>query len=261
MNYFDFLLLFIGLPLVFFLILNLYQTREKYVISPYIAIVGLVIVAFIYTTPWDNYLVAENIWFYDPNLVTGYTLGWVPIEEYLFFIVQTILLGLIFLYVMKIQPLKNQNDLVTERSVKIRLLSTFLLFLLWFPTVLILILNPDPSLTYLSLILAWGLIPVGLQFIYGADIILVYKKILVGIIAILGTYLSIIDAIAIEQGIWTITLSTSTGILIGGILPIEEAVFFFLTSTLVVFGMVLILDNKSVNRAKNLFGFNRYNTS
>ena len=34
----------------------------------------------------------------DPNLVTGLTIGWVPIEEYTFFIVQPILAGLWFLF-------------------------------------------------------------------------------------------------------------------------------------------------------------------
>ena len=33
--------------------------------------------AVIYTTPWDNYLVATRVWWYDPAGVTGVTLGWV----------------------------------------------------------------------------------------------------------------------------------------------------------------------------------------
>jgi lycopene cyclase domain-containing protein len=57
--------------------------------------IGLhVVIALVYTTPWDNYLVATNVWWYDPELVTGIVIGWVPIEEYTFFILQPILGGL-----------------------------------------------------------------------------------------------------------------------------------------------------------------------
>ena len=51
-------------------------------------------VAVLYTTPWDNYLVATGVWWYDPHLVAGLVLGWVPIEEYTFFILQTLAMGL-----------------------------------------------------------------------------------------------------------------------------------------------------------------------
>jgi lycopene cyclase domain-containing protein len=53
-----------------------------------------VALAVIYTTPWDNYLVATRVWWYDPARVTGVTLGWVPIAEYTFFVLQTVLTGL-----------------------------------------------------------------------------------------------------------------------------------------------------------------------
>ncbi|MHA1989757.1 MAG: lycopene cyclase domain-containing protein [Candidatus Hodarchaeales archaeon] len=254
MTYLEFLLLFIIIPLIFFLILNLTQKSNNiYSFSPYLAIAGLSIIAFIYTTPWDNYLVAESIWFYDETLVTGLTIGWVPVEEYTFFIVQTILVGLIFLSIIKKIHFQKFSEQKNEYGNLIRWGSFLLTGFIWLPMFLVLILRSDPSLTYLSLMLAWGMIPISIQLIYGADIIWLNKKIVFGLIVILGTYLSIADALAIDQGIWTITLSSSTGILLGGILPIEEAVFFFLTTTLVVFGMVLLLEKNSIKRAKNLF--------
>ena len=63
----------------------------------------LVLIAVAYTTPWDNYLVATNVWWYDESLVTGLKLGWVPIEEYTFFVLQTLMTGLWTLAVMQIQ--------------------------------------------------------------------------------------------------------------------------------------------------------------
>ena len=64
----------------------------------WLALLAHVIAAVVWTTPWDNYLVATGVWYYDPRLVTGITLGWVPIEEYTFFVVQTLITGLWLLW-------------------------------------------------------------------------------------------------------------------------------------------------------------------
>jgi len=60
-----------------------------------LALIGLSV---LYTTPWDNYLVATRVWYYDPALVLNAIIGYVPIEEYTFFILQTILTGLFTLW-------------------------------------------------------------------------------------------------------------------------------------------------------------------
>ena len=59
----------------------------------------IAVVAFSYTTPWDNYLVANNVWWYGENRVLA-TIGYVPIEEYLFFVLQPILTGLFLFHVL-----------------------------------------------------------------------------------------------------------------------------------------------------------------
>jgi lycopene cyclase domain len=61
-----------------------------------LAIPIVCLIAFTYTTPWDNYLVAQEVWWYGANRVVG-TIGYVPVEEYMFFVLQPILTGL-FLY-------------------------------------------------------------------------------------------------------------------------------------------------------------------
>ena len=253
MNYFEFLLLFIVLPLVFLLILNIVQkSKNSYSISPYLAMIILSVVALIYTTPWDNYLVAKTIWFYNETLVTGFTIGWVPIEEYSFFILQTILSGLLFFWIIEKTEFRELLEKKSKNLKNINMISVLAITVLWFSMILIFLLSLDPSLTYLSLILIWGLIPIGLQLLYGADIIWKHKRTVFSIIIILTSYLSIVDAIAIDRGIWTISPKTSTGILLGGILPIEEAVFFFITTILVIFGMILFLDKESILRAKKI---------
>ena len=59
----------------------------------WLSLLALVGIALLYTTPWDNYLVARGVWYYDEGLIAGHGLGRVPLEEYIFFALQTMLTG------------------------------------------------------------------------------------------------------------------------------------------------------------------------
>ena len=58
-------------------------------------ILVLSLIALVYTTPWDNYLIFRGVWTYPPDAVVG-KLGYVPLEEYGFMILQTWLAGVLF---------------------------------------------------------------------------------------------------------------------------------------------------------------------
>jgi putative membrane protein len=64
----------------------------------------------------------------------------------------------------------------------------------------------------------------------------------------LTLYLSLCDALAIGWGTWTINPEQSLDILLGGILPLEEMIFFLLTNTLVAFGVTLMLAPETAAR-------------
>ena len=114
MTYFGVLLRFIGPPLAILVVVTLVDLRRGRRVppvyrtwSPWAVLFGHVAIALIWTTPWDNYLVANRVWWYEPSLVTGITLGWVPIEEYTFFVVQTLMAGLWVLALMRRLPLPD----------------------------------------------------------------------------------------------------------------------------------------------------------
>jgi hypothetical protein len=65
-------------------------------------------------------------------------------------------------------------------------------------------------------------------------------------------YLSWADSIAISSGTWAIDPVQSLNVFIGGILPIEEFIFFLLTNTLVAFGLTIIIAEESLARALNI---------
>ncbi|HVO42970.1 MAG TPA: lycopene cyclase domain-containing protein [Aggregatilineales bacterium] len=96
MSYVLFLILFLGLPLAALLRVTLIWRSLRRV--DLTALVVIALVAVIYTTPWDNYLVAANVWYYNPDLVLKIVIGYVPSEEYTFFVLQTFLTGLFTLW-------------------------------------------------------------------------------------------------------------------------------------------------------------------
>lgn len=207
-----------------------------------------VVIALVYTTPWDNYLVATGVWWYDETLVTGITLGWVPVEEYVFFVVQTLMVGLWFLALSR-HVFRGRPEAANRPA--LRSFSTVLVGLVWAGSVAILAAERQPG-TYLGLELAWGLPPIMVQLAFGADILWARRRLAAAAIVLPATYLCLVDALAIESGTWTIDPAQSTQIMVAGGLPIEEVIFFFLTTTLIVFGMTLVLAEESQPRAARL---------
>jgi lycopene cyclase domain-containing protein len=253
MSYFGFLLRFLLIPILILFGIALWDARKgrqraaslrSWPIWSGIAL--HVVVALVYTTAWDNYLVATRVWWYDPSLVTGLTLGWVPIEEYTFFILQPVLAGLWLLFLVRRMDV-GQGKLRSS----LRFWSTLFAGLIWIASAAILLLGWLPG-NYLALELIWALPPIALQLAFGADILWRHRRLVLLAIVPLTFYLSAADALAINWGTWTINPAKSLNIFIGGVLPIEEFLFFLLTNTLITFGLVLVWSEVSHRRLQGL---------
>lgn len=259
MTYFGFLAIFLGIPIG---LLSLWTIRDYQkdrrlpkslaLWNPFVMLGVLCVIAFVYTTPWDNYLVATEVWWYDIDLVSGIVFGYVPIEEYTFFIVQPIMTGLLLFTIARYV----KSDPHPAGSVKIRIVATSVVGVIWLISVILLILTAVSDewkpFTYLSLELSWALIPLMIQFAFGADILWRHRRIVFLTILISTLYLSCADAVAIGSGTWTIDPQQSLNIFLGGVLPIEEFVFFLLTNVLVVMGLTLVLAKESLQRAMKI---------
>jgi lycopene cyclase domain-containing protein len=97
MKYSRFLLLFV-VPIV---IMSAIVALPRMTKREWLGIILLPILAVVWTTPWDNYLVASGVWRYDPKKVGNVVLGYVPLEEYLFFILQSLAVGFPMLLVLR----------------------------------------------------------------------------------------------------------------------------------------------------------------
>jgi lycopene beta-cyclase len=251
MTYFGFLIRFLLVPILALAVLAWYDQRRGRELphrlraySPAWVIAILVLVAVIYTTPWDNYLVATGVWWYDPALVTGILLGWVPIEEYTFFILETVLVGLWTLALAR--RLRPPEGPAPDRS-RARRMAVLVLAPFWLGSVGILLTGWGPG-TYLALLLGWALPPLGLQLAFGADILWHHRRLVAAAILAPALYLSGADALALGAGTWTINPEQSLHLLIGGVLPVEELVFFLMTAQLIVVGTVLALAEEGRER-------------
>ena len=213
--------------------------------APYLYILLNIALALIYTTPWDNYLVATGVWWYDPTLVTGLTLGWVPIEEYIFFILQTALTGL---WALAVQRSILRKKPVIKQSARMRWWNSGLLAAGWLASTALLLSDWQAG-TYLTLILSWALIPVLIQAAFGADILLAYWRSLLLIIWIPTLYLWLLDAVALAGGTWTVDPAQTTGVKLG-VIPIEEMLFFFMTNMIIAFGMMLMCSPAGKERGR-----------
>lgn len=253
MTYFGFLLRFLVVPIILLLVVVLSARRRGKRLPdslrslPFAGVLlGHIIVALVYTTPWDNYLVATGVWYYNPALVTGITIGWVPIEEYTFFLLQPIMVGLWLYLLATTLDLNSPGDVARPL---LRWSSVLVVGLIWLASIVAFFANWAAA-QYLSIILAWSLFPVLIQLAMGADILWRYRKLIFWALAPATLYLAAADALAIGAGTWTIDPAQSFHVLIGGVLPVEEFLFFFMTNVLLVFGMTLVLATESHERLR-----------
>jgi lycopene cyclase domain-containing protein len=251
MKYFGFLARFVIIPLAALGLLAWRDSRRGKKLPSSLnalpaeaALLGHVAVALAYTTPWDNYLVATRVWWYDRELVTGLVLGYVPIEEYTFFVLQTLLTGTWMLTLARYLP---PNETPPTNPLLIRAGMTAALGAIWLGSVFQLI-RGQKSNTYLNLTLSWALIPIMFQTAFGGDILWQHRRLIALGIILPTLYLGIADSLAIGSGTWTINPEKTVNVNLAGKLPLEEGLFFLLTNTLVALGMTLVLSNQSRER-------------
>lgn len=192
---------------------------------------GLVmLIALVYTTPWDNYLVWRGIWSYGPDRVIG-TIGYVPVEEYLFFLLQPLLSGLWALLLLRREGGRQPGGAAAR-------LAGALVYLLA-TGVGVAALGREQG-SYLGLILAWAAPVLAGQWAYAGAAMWAHRRVWLLGWAVPTLYLWVADALAIRMGIWRISEAHTLGPSLFG-LPLEEAVFFLVTNLLVVQGLLLFL--------------------
>lgn len=208
---------------------------------------AVALIALVFTTPWDNYLVYRGVWWYGADRVLG-TIGYVPVEEYVFFVLQPLLTGLwTFTLLLRdrsadIQrgphvraPQRALTGLAALGDARLLGAGVYLLAaaggvfaLTW------------PSGLYVGLILAWAAPVLAAQWFFCAGEVVRRPRLIAAAVGVPTLWLWIADRIAIGAGIWSISPEATTGLHLFG-LPMEEATFFLVTNLLVVQGVLLFM--------------------
>eukprot|EP00300_Choanocystis_sp_HF-7_P039662 c5976_g1_i1.p1 GENE.c5976_g1_i1~~c5976_g1_i1.p1 ORF type:complete len:1376 (-),score=181.31 c5976_g1_i1:17-4144(-) len=228
------------LPILAALCANAVMSYEwRHVVRTFQVTMLMCLVATIYTTPWDNYLVYRHVWGYENDGRVIGVLGYVPYEEYAYFSIQTMLSGAMWIACfpkvtsMDLPKRANFNTSSSYKTFGLCVLTA--VFAMGVRFVII-----GGELTYAGLILSWAMPVLMLQWFIGGQILLHFWSETTMCIFTLSLYLAVTDQWAISNGIWEIQQQYSLPQLIPN-LPFEEAGFFFIASTMAVWGITLAM--------------------
>jgi lycopene beta-cyclase len=213
----------------------------------------MALIAFAYTTPWDNYLVYRGIWWYGEDRVMG-TIGYVPIEEYMFFVLQPLLTGAWTYWLLMRRATLEETEAQRQRRERPPqqglTLSLGATRAVGAGTYLLLAAAGALALTfergvYMGLILAWAAPVLAGQWVFAGPAVVRAPATFALAVGVPTLYLWVADWVAIDAGIWAISAQHTTGLHLFG-LPMEEALFFLVTNLLVVQGVLLFLKPQLV---------------
>lgn len=108
MTYALFLLLFLFLPTVGLVFVLRGRIARHHANA--LALVNLL--AFVYTTPWDNFAAYKKLWTFAPAFVWGkpFWFGYLPLEEYLFYFAEAIFVCVTMLVLRRVKWLNATGN-------------------------------------------------------------------------------------------------------------------------------------------------------
>ena len=204
-----------------------------------VAALAVFLVVFLFAAPWDNWAVQRGIWGFDEHR-TGARIGWLPWEEYLFFIWQSVNVVGTVLWLFRFRPEWRTGGMtpvspLTGFVVLAVLVGTAAVVHGWKRKV------RSPRWGYAWHLLSWFLPVIAVQWAIAPGLLAGLFPV-IGVAGLFwGTYYTLADLFAVRSGIWYFDPKQIDGKRLFGILPWEEAAFFYLTSLLVGQSYVLLL--------------------
>jgi len=206
---------------------------------------GLVLlIVMIFTSPWDNLAVKWGIWGF-PREKYSFRIGYLPVEEYAFFLLQSINVMLAILAFFHFFP-----DWLIGQETDVGVATLICLAASIIPWTFIVVRlrrlrrTAGPRVNYATH-LAWFLPVIYTQWLLAPSLFWGHAGLLVLVATAFGVYYTLADLVAVRAGLWYFDENQITGMKLGGILPWEEIAFFFLTSLLVAQSFLLLLPSDS----------------
>jgi len=212
--------------------------------SAEVSAAGLVLLAvMIFTAPWDNLAAKWGIWGF-PRDKYSLRIGYLPVEEYAFFLLQSVNVMLAVRALFHFVP-----DWQTGQETPLTKGTLICLGASIIPWIFILIQlrwlrrKAGPCVNY-AIHLAWFLPVIYTQWVLAPFLFLAHARML-GVLTLgFGVYYTLADIAAVRAGTWFFDEKQITGVKLAGLLPWEEIAFFFLTSLLVAQSYLLLLPGE-----------------
>ena len=194
----------------------------------------------IFTTPWDNLAAKWGIWGFPREKFTA-RIGFLPVEEYAFFLLQSANVMLAVRACFHFFP-----DWLSGVETEVGAFLWICLVASIIPWIMIafalrwLRRKAGTRVNY-AVHLAWFLPVIYSQWVLANALFQDHTGLLVLITMMFGIYYTLADLVAVRGGTWYFDEKQITGLKLAGVLPWEEIAFFFLTSLLVAQSYLLLL--------------------
>lgn len=238
MTYLGLLGIFVGAPILLMAGRGRRPPADQVPQLPIVAVAGMALLALTAALPWDAALLTRRVWSYPHGLLLGRVAG-VPVEECLFMLTQPVLVGL------WARRLPCAPPLAASAGAR-RAGGGLWLAVAAAGAVLALI---SGRTTYLGWLLAWAGPALLLQWAVGGDRLWRQRRLVWSAVAPPVVYLCLVDRLALALGLWRLSPQRTTGAQLLG-LPVEEALFFLLTTLLIVGGLLLATDEVALHRTR-----------
>jgi lycopene cyclase domain-containing protein len=209
--------------------------REE-ALAPMLVLLAVVV----FTAPWDNLAAKWGIWGF-PREKYSLRLGYLPLEEYAFFVLQSVNVMLAVRAAFHFFP-----GLLTGQETDPGLVTWLCLGVSVVPWAIVaaqfylLRRKAGPRVNY-AVHLAWFLPVIYTQWVLAPWLFWDHARLLALVTAAFGVYYTLADFAAVRAGTWFFDEKQITGVKLAGVLPWEEVAFFFLTSLLVAQSYLLLL--------------------
>jgi lycopene cyclase domain-containing protein len=169
--------------------------------------------------------------------------GYLPVEEYAFFLLQSLNVMLAIRALFHFVP-----DWLIGQEAEIGIVTLICLAASIIPWAFIafnvrrLRRRVGPSVNYANHLI-WFLPVIYAQWLLAPALVWGHAGLLALVTAAFGIYYTLADLAAVRAGTWFFDEKQITGVKLGGVLPWEEIAFFFLTSLLVAQSYLLLLPS------------------
>jgi len=230
LTYLEFHLVFVIPPIIGLALLTYFRESAWKGLKPVSGLVIILALAIVYTTPWNNLMIAEGVWWYGEG-TTLVHFWYTPLGEYLFFILQPILTAL---WLFQFPTIRERSIQIPATKRLVGVAAGLIVGIIGFVLLL------TDSTFYLGAILFWAGPILAIQWGFGWPYLWEIRRTFAVMLLVPTLYYWVIDRLAIGMGIWVISDTHTVGISLLG-LPLEEALFFLMTNIFVIQGIVLYM--------------------